>query len=288
MKNPKIGIIGKGFVGTAVLHGFSAAVGCNAQTKVYDKDPTKSQNTFSETINDSDFVFISLPTPSKKDGSIDLSILESSISDIAQASTNSETIFLIRSTITPGSTRNFQKKYSNLKLVFNPEFLTERSANFDFINQSRCILGGAKENTDKVAKLFRWRFGNSLSILQTNYESAELIKYMANTFFATKISFLNDMKLLSDECNGNWEDIIDGFVQDGRIGHSHLNVPGHDGKLGFGGVCFPKDIQAIITFGNSIGIDMSVLKGAWKTNLKVRPEKDWELLLGRSISKDDD
>tara|TARA_Y100000389_G_C17425144_1_gene499122 strand:- start:306 stop:1172 length:867 start_codon:yes stop_codon:yes gene_type:complete len=288
MKKPKIGIVGKGFVGSAVLHGFSPAVGCDAYTKVYDKDPIKSQNSLSETVNNSDFVFISVPTPSRKDGSMDLTILESAIKDIADISTNRETIFLVRSTVIPGTTKKLQSKFSNLRIVFNPEFLTERSANFDFINQSRCIFGGAKEDTKKVAELFRWRFGNSVSILETDYQSAELIKYMANTFFATKISFLNDMKLLSDECGANWEDIIDGFVQDGRVGHSHLNVPGHDGKLGFGGVCFPKDIRAIIAFGDSVGIDMSVLKGAWKTNLKVRPEKDWELLIGRAVSKQED
>tara|TARA_B100001123_G_C15313074_1_gene1025167 strand:- start:1827 stop:2693 length:867 start_codon:yes stop_codon:yes gene_type:complete len=288
MKKPKIGIIGKGFVGSAVLHGFSPSVGCDSETRVYDKDPSKSQHSLAETVNDSDFVFISLPTPSKKDGSIDLAILESAIEDIAEISTNRETIFLIRSTIIPGTTKNLQSKFPHIRLVFNPEFLTERSANFDFINQSRWILGGTKENTEKVAGLLRWRFGNSLSILETNYESAELIKYMANTFFATKISFLNDMKLLNNKCGGNWEDVIDGFVQDGRIGHSHLNVPGHDGKNGFGGVCFPKDIQAIIAFAESLDIDMAVLKGAWKTNLKVRPEKDWESFKGRSISENTD
>ena len=111
---------------------------------------------------------------------------------------------------------------------------------------------------------------------------------MANTFFATKISFLNDMKLLSDKSGANWEDVIEGFVRDGRIGHSHLNVPGWDGKYGFGGSCFPKDIQAIISFAETLGIDMSVLKGAWKTNLKVRPEKDWEFLKGRSVSEEND
>ena len=92
------------------------------------------------------------------------------------------------------------------------------------------------------------------------------------------------MKLLNEKCGGNWQDVMDGFVQDGRIGHSHLNVPGHDGKNGFGGVCFPKDIQSLIYFSEKLGLDMSVLKGAWKTNLKVRPEKDWEKLEGRALT----
>ena len=287
MNKPKIGIIGKGFVGSAVQHGFSPSVGCDAEVRVYDKDPLKSLNTIDETINNSDFVFVSVPTPSNHDGSADLAILESALNDIADIITNKDTIILIRSTIIPGTTRNLQLKFNNLKLVFNPEFLTERSANFDFINQSRAIFGGEKANTNKVADLFRWRFGASLSILETDFESAELIKYMANTFFATKISFLNDMKLLSDKSNANWEDVIEGFVRDGRIGHSHLNVPGHDGRYGFGGACFPKDIQAIIHYADTLDIDMSVLKGAWETNLKVRPEKDWEKFKGRAVSEDD-
>ena len=284
MDNPNIGIIGKGFVGSAVQHGFSPNVGCDAEVRVYDKDPSKSLHSLDETINKSDFVFVSVPTPSNKNGSVDLTILESALSDIANICTNQETIILIRSTIIPGTTRSLQSKFNNLKLVFNPEFLTERSAKFDFINQSRFIFGGEKTNTEKVVELFKWRFGNSVAILETNYESAELIKYMANTFFATKISFLNDMKLLSDKSNANWEDVIEGFVRDGRIGHSHLNVPGHDGKYGFGGSCFPKDIQAIIHFADTLGVDMAVLKGTWKTNLKVRPEKDWEQLKGRAVS----
>jgi len=287
MKKPNIGIIGRGFVGSAVQHGFSPNVGCDAEVRVYDKDPTKSLNSIDETVNFSNFVFISVPTPTKKDGNIDLTILESVINDISNVSKNNDTIFLIRSTIIPGTTRSLQLKFPNLKLVFNPEFLTERSANFDFINQSRYIFGGDKKNTEKTAELFKWRFGKAISVLETDYESAELIKYMANTFFATKISFLNDMKLLSDKCNANWDDVIDGFVQDGRIGHSHLNVPGWDGKYGFGGSCFPKDIQAIIAFGDSLGLDMTVLKGAWETNLKVRPERDWENLKGRAISEED-
>ena len=284
MDIPSIGIVGKGFVGSAVQHGFSPSVGCDAEVRVYDKDPSRSLHSLDETINKSDFVFVSVPTPSKKNGSIDLTILESALSDIADVCTNQETIILIRSTIIPGTTTSLQSKFNNLKLVFNPEFLTERSANFDFINQSRSVFGGDKKNTNKVADLFRWRFGNSLSILETNFESAELIKYMANTFFATKISFLNDMKLLSDKSNANWEDVIEGFVRDGRIGHSHLNVPGHDKKYGFGGACFPKDIQAIIHFADTLDIDMTVLKGAWETNLKVRPDKDWEEFKGRAVA----
>jgi len=279
----KIGIVGKGFVGSAVQHGFSPNVGCDTEVRVFDIDPTRSLHTLKETVNESDFVFISVPTPSEKNGAISLTILMDALGMISAVSTNSNTRFLVRSTVIPGTTENLQNIYSDLRLVFNPEFLTERSANFDFINQTRFIIGGDWSDTMEVAKLYRWRFGKSLSILQTNFQTAEMIKYMNNTFFATKISFLNEMYLLAKECDVKWEDAVEGFVRDGRIGHSHMNVPGHDGKFGFGGSCFPKDIQAIINFGDSMGVDMKVLKGVWETNLKVRPEKDWEKLKGRAV-----
>ena len=235
-----IGIIGKGFVGTAVKFGFSPNVGCDANVRIYDKNPSKSSHTIEEVVNESDFVFISVPTPSYEDGKINLDILNSCLSEIASVSNNKNTIFLIRSTIVPGTTRKLQEIYSELKIVFNPEFLTERSANYDFINQQSVILGGDLKNVEKVAKMFRWRFGKNISITKTNFESAELIKYTINTFLATKISFLNDIKIIADKVGASWEDVIEGFIRDGRSGHSHLNVPGHDGKKVLVVVAFQK------------------------------------------------
>ena len=122
-----------------------------------------------------------------------------------------------------------------------------------------------------------------IPIIKTNTQTAELIKYMNNCFLATKVSFMNEMRLVADKCNVDWEMAIEGFIRDQRIGQSHLDVPGHDGKMGFGGSCFPKDIQAMISFGKTLNLDLSTLEGAWKTNLKVRPEKDWEKLEGRAV-----
>ena len=279
----KIGIIGRGFVGSAVEFGFSAQTGCDAELKVYDKDPSKSIHTLEETVNESDFIFLSVPTPSNPDGSMNIDILETALSEIQDINNRKGNIILIRSTITPGTTAKLAKKFTKLNIVFNPEFLTERSAKFDFINQSRFILGGRKRNTARVAELFRWRFGDSVPCIETNWETAEMIKYMNNCFFATKVSFMNEMKLVSDKVGVDWDMAVEGFVRDGRIGHTHLTVPGPDGKLGFGGSCFPKDIQAMITFGEDLGMDLNTLQGAWETNCEVRPERDWEQLKGRSV-----
>ena len=286
MTKYNIGIIGKGFVGNAVAQGFSSGSGYESNMYIYDKNPDLSQNTLEEVVAKSQFIFISVPTPSNKDGSINLDIVSSVIDDIDKIKTTNDPIVLLRSTIVPGTSKKIQSLYPNLRIVFNPEFLTERSAVFDFLSQSRYVLGGEKENTSLVANLYRHRFGKSISVIETDYETAELIKYVCNCFFATKVSFLNEMKLISDKVEADWDVVIDGFVRDGRVGHSHVNVPGPDGKLGFGGSCFPKDVQALINFCETNEISPDVLKGVWETNLKVRPERDWESLKGRAVVDD--
>ena len=283
----KIGVVGNGFVGGAVKFGFSPQVGCDAEVRVYDKNPIKSTHTLEETVNESDFIFLSVPTPANEDGSINLDILTDALNDIDDVS-EKDNYILIRSTVVPGTTWALQEKFSNLNLLFNPEFLTERSANFDFINQGRFIIGSGDSyksalGSELFSKLIRDRFGDCVAILETTYETAEMIKYMNNCFFATKVSFLNEMYQIAQKCEVNWEQAIDGFVADGRIGHSHLNVPGPDGKFGFGGSCFPKDIQALKNFAESIGVNPSVLAAVWRKNLEVRPEQDWKELKGRAV-----
>ena len=178
----KIGVIGRGFVGSAVEFGFSAQCGCSAIVKSYDIDEKRKKDSLEDTVNNSDFIFVSVPTPSNKSG-IDLSFLKSALQSIQDVSNKSDNIVLIRSTIVPGTTKKLNAQFKNLNIVFNPEFLTERSAKFDFINQSRFIIGGEEKHTKKVAELYKWRFGDTVQIIQTNFETAELIKYMNNCFF---------------------------------------------------------------------------------------------------------
>ena len=285
----KIGIIGNGFVGSSVAFGFSPQTGCDAEVKIYDKDETKSTHTLSEVVTGSDYIFLSVPTPSNQDGSISLDILFDvfkDIDDVIDYEDDCQPVILLRSTVTPGTTEKIQIKYPKMHIVFNPEFLTERSAKFDFINQSRFIVGGSWGDTTKIEQLYQWRFGETTPVIKTNYQTAEMIKYMNNCFFATKVSFLNEMYQIADACGVDWDMAIEGFVRDGRIGHSHMIVPGPDGKFGFGGSCFPKDIQAMINFAESLDVEPSVLLGAWKKNLNVRPEEDWKKLKGRAVVDD--
>ena len=289
----RIGVFGNGFVGSAVQFGFSPSTGCDYKVRVYDKDPSRSVDSIEETVNESEFIFLSVPTPSNKDGSMNLDIVEQALADISGVNENEHNIVLLRSTVVPGTTRELQSKFDNLRIVFNPEFLTERNAKYDFINQARIIIGGGdtilqKHEVEKVGDLYRSRFGQSQPVIETNWETAELIKYMSNCFFTTKISYMNEMYQLANKCEADWEVVLDGFFRDGRVGHSHMNVPGHDGKFGFGGSCFPKDIQAILHFGESLGLNLNTIKGAWKTNLEVRPERDWENLKGRAVVDETD
>lgn len=269
----KVGIIGNGFVGESQAFAFSPT----CEVLIYDKNPLRSVNSLDEVLS-SDYVFVCVPTPMKKDGSQDFSYIENSFKNSKKGP-----IYIIKSTILPGSTVYLQKKFKNLDIIFSPEFLTERTAKLDMLTQARIIFGGDLKLTKKCEILFSQRFMNR-TFIHTDPTTAEYIKYMNNNFFATKVSIMNEYYRLGKKIGINWDDAIYGFAADHRIGDSHLHVPGPDGKLGFGGTCFPKDINALISFADKNDIKMNILEAAWKTNLEVRPEKDWEDLKGRAVS----
>tara|TARA_B100000989_G_C19509924_1_gene458442 strand:+ start:481 stop:1311 length:831 start_codon:yes stop_codon:yes gene_type:complete len=276
MSESKVGVIGFGFVGEAQAFAFSPI----SNVKVYDIDKRKTTNSLEETLK-CKFIFVCVPTPMKKNGEQDTSFIE----DVFKKAVSGP-IYIIKSTVLPGTTNNLIKKYNKLNIIFSPEFLTERTAKLDMITQARIILGGKKDLTSKCKKLFEERFMNK-TIIETDSTTAEFIKYMNNTFFASKVSIMNEFYRLAEKIGVDWNNALYGFVTDHRIGDSHLNVPGPDGKLGFGGACFPKDINAFISFAKQNKINMNILEAAWKTNLEVRPEKDWEKLKGRAVSDND-
>jgi len=274
MKKYKVGIIGNGFVGESQAFAFSPT----ADIRIYDIDPLKATHTLEET-QDSDFTFICVPTPMRKDGSQDITYIEAVFDKAVEG-----TVYIIKSTILPGTTQQLQEKYPNLSIVFSPEFLTERTAKLDMLTQARIIFGGDLELTKEVEKLFAQRFMNR-HFIHTDTTTAELIKYMNNTFFATKVSIMNEFKRLADALDADWDKALYGFAADHRIGDSHLHVPGPDGRMGYGGTCFPKDVNAIVTLGRELGVPLNAIEGGWQTNLEVRPERDWEQDKGRAVSK---
>jgi len=278
----KIGIVGNGFVGSAIIHGFVLHVD---DILIYDKDQGRSTHTLHEIAQQSDVVFICVPTPMFETGECDLSIVEEVVDEMCSfGDRNKEMVVVIKSTVVPGTVESLSEKFPNIDFVFNPEFLTERRARLDFINTSRVVLGGTSQIAlEKVESLYRIRFPY-VKIVKTDFGTAQLIKYMANCFFATKISFMNEMKQICDAIDGNWDEAMDGFISDGRIGNSHIDVPGHDGSLGFGGKCFPKDINAMISKSLELGINPTVMIAAWQKNLEVREDLDWLRIKG-AVSK---
>lgn len=279
-----IGVIGNGFVGSALIGGFSLSVD---NILIYDKEERLSNTTLEKLVDDSEIVFVCLPTPMNKLGFCDLEAIESTIVAITSFGVNlSNKVFVIKSTIPPGTTRKLAETYNQINFVFNPEFLTERRARLDFINTSRIVLGGDEQFTNTVEKLYRLKFPFT-KIIKTDFETAEMIKYMANCFFSTKISFMNEMKQICDSANADWSKALEGFMADGRVGNSHVNVPGHDGNLGFGGKCFPKDINALICKARELGVNPTVMSAVWEKNLEVREEYDWLQIPGAVVKEGD-
>ncbi len=275
MNKFKVGVIGNGFVGEAQAFAFSPT----ADVRIYDLDPKKSTHS-KQDLDECNFIFVCVPTPMKKDGRQDTSYIDKVFTEAKTGP-----IYIIKSTVLPGTTRSLQAKYKNLNIVFSPEFLTERTAKLDMLTQARVVLGGDPKYVSTVAKLYEERFMNK-HIIKTDSTTAELIKYMNNSFFATKVSIMNEFKVLATEIGANWQDALYGFSSDGRVGDSHLHVPGPDGKMGYGGTCFPKDVNALLKFADDYDVDLNTIKGGWITNLQVRPEQDWKNDKGRAVSDD--
>ena len=276
-----IGIIGQGFVGTALREGLK-----NTFTiETYDRFVKEKSTCESlEELCDKTFIlFLCLPTPMRKDGSCDLSILEGVVKQVDSISTGDH-IVVVKSTVPPGTTKSFNDKYKNVKVVFSPEFLTEANSIDDFKNQTRIIVGGPRPASTIVKNMFRIAFPK-IPIIKTGSNTAEMVKYFTNCVLATKVSFANEMKQICDKADIDYDKVVEYALYDERVGRTHLSSPGPDGRLGFGGSCFPKDINALIHFANEAGVAPLVLDAVWKKNLEVRPEKDWENLKGRAVSE---
>jgi UDPglucose 6-dehydrogenase len=191
-------------------------------------------------------------------------------------------VVVIKSTIPPGTTERLNKGCKHIQVIFNPEFLTEANFIDDFKNQDRIIIGGPRPASTKVRQLFYKAFPKA-HIIKTSSTIAEMVKYTTNCFLSTKVSFANEIKQICDKIDIDYDKVTEYATYDDRLGKSHWSVPGPDGKLGFGGSCFPKDINALIDVCYKLGVPAHTLFGAWETNTEVRPERDWEKLKGRAV-----
>ncbi len=277
MKN-NIGIVGLGYVGKAVQSAFSD----NYSIFSYDINQKCSEKSLQAVIEKADIIFVCVPTPMQKDGSCFTDILLNVVKEINDLNLYKDVV--IKSTIPPCTCDDLQKENSNINIIFNPEFMTEENFYRDFMEQERIILAG--KNLNQVEKLYSLNFPKA-QIIMLGYKEAELIKYFSNTFLATKVSFANEIYSLCDKLDIDYEKIVNALVLDRRIGNSHLTVPGPDGKLGFGGSCFPKDFAALIHIFKQHNVNSPILNAVWERNNTIdRKEKDWKNLKGRAVVDD--
>jgi len=272
----KISIIGNGFVGNAIYQTMKHFY----DFCVYDIDENKSYNTFQE-VNDTNIIFVCVPTPmSYKDGSFDLSIMKDSIRPLSNGK-----ILIIKSTITPAAAEELISEYPEHHFVFNPEFLSEKTAVEDFKNQKRIVLGGDPKIVKKVEQLYYNVFPDC-EYIKTDYKTACFTKYLCNCFFAAKIALMNEFYEIAASEGVCWDTAMKGFIASGWVNPMHTMVPGPDGNRGFGGKCFPKDINAFIKYSEANNTDPIILKAAWNKNLKIRNNHDWVKIKG-AISTED-
>jgi len=272
-----VGVVGQGFVGTAIKEGLKEKI----HVETYDKYKDSTCANIEELCSKTKVIFICVPTPMKKDGSCGTFIVEEVVREVDSCATNKH-IVIIKSTIPPGTTQKLNDKCKNLTVLFSPEFLTEANFIDDFKNQNRIIVGGPRPATTKIRTLFKKLFPKC-AVIKTHSNTAEMVKYFTNCFLAVKVSFSNEIKQACDKLDIDYDKVVEYALYDERIGKSHLTVPGPDGKLGFGGSCFPKDINALIYVCTELNLHPRVLLAAWEKNLEVRPEKDWEQLKGRAV-----
>jgi len=261
----KIGIIGFGFVGKALHNGLKKDVNS------IEIDPKLNTNIEDLKNHKPDIVFICLPTPMNDDGSQNIDIVNNVISEINKFDSN--LLIVLKSTILPIYVEEISKICKNL--VINPEFLRENYAEEDFINSEIIIFGGEEENCNKLS-YFYTNHTNCIckEHIITDDKSASLIKYTINSFLALKVIFFNEMKSVFKNLNTEtkWPDFINALSKDKRMGSSHMSVPGPDGRFGFGGPCFPKDVSALVEYSKEIGHELSLLKKANAINNSIRAE----------------
>lgn len=270
----KIGVVGWGVVGQAVGRGFELK---GHEVRWYSRE--KGPFTPQEVVSKSEFIFVCVPTPMYSDYSgIDLSLVKEIVDFIAPKIKGTDKILVIKSTVTPGTTASFKKKYPAVNFAMNPEFLTEANALGDFLKPDRTVIGSFSQNVSaRLASLYQEIYGPDSRIFLTDATTAEMVKYMSNAILATKVIFANEMYDLCYALGIKYEEVRDMVAADTRIGPSHLNVTT---VRGFGGKCFPKDMVALIGFAKDKRVDASLLKTVWEKNLRIRKVYDWEEISG--------
>jgi len=287
-----IGIVGYGILGKAVMEGFKDKCEVFINDKEISKEAPKTKK---ELVLECDYIFICAPTPfNVTKNKCDVEIIDSIIYEINMLSLlkGKRPIVIVKSTVVPSQVRQWVAFYKSIDIVINPEYLTERTSNEDFINQKFMVFGGDIEQCSAVEFLYKHHSSCNKDFKTgfCSHEEASLLKYMANSFLAMYNIFLNEYKFLYDTMNfydpiscskdsdENYNNLIRLFQLDERMGvfPFKYEIPGPDKDIGYGGKCLPKDIKSIISEGESVGSKMGLLERVDEINEKIRTNRDWE------------
>lgn len=256
-----IGIIGLGFVGKAIADSLEFM-----SIKVI-IDPIKGYNSTYEDIKQCSGVFICVPSPQNDDGSCDTSILENVLSNLNEISYSG--VIISKCTAPPDVYIRLNELYPNL--VHVPEFLTAANASLDYLNGKFSIIGGKVPAYCREAeRIIKITHPALKQIEHCSIGEAALAKYTINSFLATKVVFMNEIYKVATAAGLDYTNISKLVSLDSRIGESHREVPGPDGLLGFGGMCFPKDTAALLKYAENIQVNLNVLDAAVKKNTLLR------------------
>ena len=278
-----IGIVGQGFVGSAVKAGLETEFNVLTYDKFVEE---KTNSTLLNIVSKCDVIFVCVPTPMDMEtGECHIGIVESVVRDIDRLCIDLNVVptLVVKSTVPPGTIDNLNDLVAqHCNVTFNPEFLTEANAVNDFINQNRIVLGGDKSALRPVVEIFESAFPG-IPIKVTTAATAEMVKYTTNCFLATKVSFANEIYDICRHSRIDYNEMVDIAKLDTRLGNSHWMVPGPDGDRGYGGHCFPKDMTALRYIASHMHVATPTLDGASETNSNVRKDLDWEEQEGRAV-----
>lgn len=258
INKPKIGVVGVGYLGGAVKYWFDEQ---KFPALFYDK--YKEVGSLEE-LNKADIFFICLPTPfNEKQGK---GFDDSAILDVLGCIKGEKTV-VIKSTVLPGSTESYQKKFPQHKFLMNPEFLVAKTAIQDFLKPDRQIVGYTKESKDIAKDILNILPEAPFKKVVFSTE-AEMIKYFGNIFLANRVIFANQMYDLCQKMGIDYEAVKECAGADQRIGCSHFNIFS-DGYRGYGGACLPKDTKALIQFSEKLGVEPKLFKTLEEINKEL-------------------
>ena len=258
----RIGIIGLGFVGSAILNSLS-----DRFIDLIIIDPDKGHNSTYTDLAGAEAVFVCVPTPRDDTGNCDTSILEDVLDRLHNIRYTG--VIISKCTAPPNAYQRLNEQYPNL--VHVPEFLTASKAMQDYLNGSFAIIGGSiKAYMNEAERFTKISQQNLKTIVHCDIGEAALTKYAINSFLATKVVFMNELHRVAEAAGLDYDVIAEMISLDKRIGHSHMRVPGPDGTFGFGGHCLPKDTEALLSLSKDLGVTMQVLEAALKKNLLLR------------------